>query len=222
MKIRRARYLEAFQDPEGPIRADLVPYSEFFFEPIYQQMRQQLLAWRMEQANELGADAVRVVLVAPHGNLALWNSLPTPTWVELARQSQLGVADAFGAVLRRPERLVWLDSGSLVDPESPLSDEFKRRYTHLGEGPPVRRLKEPDGEDVEGALKNAQATLERVGGDGSVLRRLLGAGSIRLGQLDRTTRAELVANANELAELARLFRSGPLSEADDAMRLSSD
>ena len=95
--------------PKGPIRSDVIDYSSFFFEPMYQQMRQQLLAWRMEQAHELGAEKVRVLLVAPAGNSAFWSSLPTPSWRGLADGNALGMAQAFKSVLRRPDRFAYLD-----------------------------------------------------------------------------------------------------------------
>ena len=108
-------------------------------------MRQQLLAWRMEQAKELGADVVRVLLVAPRGNEAFWSSLPGEPWHTLAASSPLGVAEAFRSVLRRPDRFAWLDSATLVGEDSPLSKEFKARYSHLGAGAELAMEPPPSG-----------------------------------------------------------------------------
>ena len=114
MKVRHNRYAGTIRDPQGPIRSDAIPFEALFFEPMYQQMRQQLLAWRMEQANELGADVVRVLLVAPRGNEAFWSSLPGEPWHAPRSIEPLGVAEAFRSVLRRPTA----SPGSTVPPSS--------------------------------------------------------------------------------------------------------
>jgi hypothetical protein len=219
---RRERYIKAFSDPEGPIRGDLFDYEEYFFEPIYQLFRQQLLAWRMEQAHELGADIVRVVLVAPGANSAFWDSLPTVGWRELAGGDPFGVVKAFASVLRRPDRFCYLDSATLVDQSSPLGDDFKARYGHLGStiGLPKTELSAthgPDGGAVEAALARTDSFLMRVSGEGSVLRNVIDAGPEFLNSLDPATRSELVARASELVELAKRFRAAPLFAALTAL-----
>ena len=66
---RRARYEGLLADPEGPIDSSLVSYEETLFEPFYQFMRQQLLAWRMQvEQSEGGADQVRVLHLSPRAN----------------------------------------------------------------------------------------------------------------------------------------------------------
>jgi hypothetical protein len=213
MLVRHNRYGGAIRDPNGPIRSDVVPFEGLFFEPMYQQMRQQLLAWRMEQAKELGADVVRVVLVAPRGNEAFWSSLPGEQWLELAGASPLGVAEAFRSVLRRPDRFAWLDSATLVGEESPLSEEFKARYRHLGEGAGIALLPTPSGAEVSAALDRAIIVLSRVSGEGSVLRRLREYEVEAVDSLHASTRSELLSAATELTELARRLRAGPLNDA---------
>ncbi|MEQ9145444.1 MAG: hypothetical protein RLO08_13915 [Parvibaculaceae bacterium] len=69
---RRLRYTDKLFAPEGPIRADAdVTLDDFFYEPLYQLVRQQMLAWRMERAREDGADRVTVLHLSPAGNRTL-------------------------------------------------------------------------------------------------------------------------------------------------------
>jgi hypothetical protein len=50
------RYQDKTFEPDGPIRSDLgLKVEDFFWEPFYQLVRQQMLAWRMQQARESGA-----------------------------------------------------------------------------------------------------------------------------------------------------------------------
>ncbi|MGQ7793029.1 PGN_0703 family putative restriction endonuclease [Faunimonas sp. B44] len=69
---RIARYTDKAFAPNGPIRNDLgLKLEDFFYEPFYQLLRQQMLAWRMQRAQEDGATRVRVLHISPAGNLAL-------------------------------------------------------------------------------------------------------------------------------------------------------
>jgi hypothetical protein len=68
-KTRRRRYEELFNAPESPFDGQKVSYDETLYEPFYQFMRQQLLAWRMEAKGlEHGADRVRVLHLSPSAN----------------------------------------------------------------------------------------------------------------------------------------------------------
>lgn len=99
---RRARYADIAFAPEGPIRADLgLTLDDFFWEPFYQLLRQQTLALRMERAREDDAERVRVLHVAPAGNLAL-RKVTAPA---LARLGPDALA-AFRAAMVRPNDLV--------------------------------------------------------------------------------------------------------------------
>ncbi|MDW9689386.1 hypothetical protein GOB50_31010 [Sinorhizobium meliloti] len=69
---RLKRYEELAFYPDGPIRADLdLTLEDFFWEPFYQLLRQQMLAFQMEKAQEDGANVVRVLHLSPAGNSAL-------------------------------------------------------------------------------------------------------------------------------------------------------
>jgi hypothetical protein len=71
---RIARYENIAFDPDGPVRADLdLKLEELFYEPFYQLLRQQMLAFRMQRARECDADLVRVLHIAPNGNETLKN-----------------------------------------------------------------------------------------------------------------------------------------------------
>jgi hypothetical protein len=63
---RALRYADKLFAPNGPIRADLdLTLEDFFWEPFYQLLRQQMLAWRMALAKEDGAHRVRVLHISP-------------------------------------------------------------------------------------------------------------------------------------------------------------
>ncbi len=94
---RRAIYRWLYEDPCCPLDQSLIPsFDDLFYEPFYQLMRQQFLAWRMELARELGADIVSVLHVAPLANgdfravtspaLRSLGVSPTVIWPRLLRQ----------------------------------------------------------------------------------------------------------------------------------------
>jgi hypothetical protein len=71
-KTRTGRYASLAFAPNGPLRADLgLELKDFFYEPFYQLLRQQILAWRMQEGREDGAERVRVLHIAPAANRAL-------------------------------------------------------------------------------------------------------------------------------------------------------
>jgi hypothetical protein len=138
--LRAARYRPVWDDPAGPLRRDRIPYTDLFVEPFYQLMRLQMLAWRMERAGELGASAVRLVVVAPAANLALAESWSRPThrMVEHAGLTPPAtVWETWRLVLADADRFAVVDSATLVTPEAPTSAEWRDRYGHLA-APPRR------------------------------------------------------------------------------------
>ncbi|MGG5819349.1 PGN_0703 family putative restriction endonuclease [Falsiroseomonas sp. HW251] len=71
-EVRVSRYKNIAFAPAGPIRADCgLAVHDFFWEPFYQFMRQQMLAFRMQAAREDGAERVRVLHISPSANRAL-------------------------------------------------------------------------------------------------------------------------------------------------------
>lgn len=66
---RTTIYEPLFKRHDCPINKDLLPnFDALFYEPFYQLMRQQFLAHEMERAQELGADIVCVLHIAPDHN----------------------------------------------------------------------------------------------------------------------------------------------------------
>ncbi|UTP41730.1 hypothetical protein M9M90_20755 (plasmid) [Phenylobacterium sp. LH3H17] len=71
-EVRADRYRELMFAPNGPIRDDLnLKLEDFFWEPFYQLLRQQMLAFQMEKAREAGTESVRVLHISPAGNRRL-------------------------------------------------------------------------------------------------------------------------------------------------------
>ncbi len=69
---RKQRYSDKAFAPNGPMRADLgLKLEDFFWEPLYQLLREQMLAWQMERAKENGAERVSVLHISPAANTAL-------------------------------------------------------------------------------------------------------------------------------------------------------
>lgn len=120
---RRDRYFSALSAPDSPVRADLVPFDDLLDEPLYQLMRQQLLAHELEKARAFGADRVRVIHVLPSANDDYQASLHRNSTKELGDS----VSTVWQALLRRPDRFVSVDSAVFLDPGI-TSAEYVARY----------------------------------------------------------------------------------------------
>ena len=107
------------------MRTDVIPYADLFVEPFYQLMRHQLLAHAMERSEELGADTVKVLHVAPATNTEL--QLARTRYSHPAAGATLYTA--WRTMLRRPDRFVTLDSARLATPTI-TSEEYVARYAH--------------------------------------------------------------------------------------------
>jgi len=133
---RTRRYENLVFPPDGPIRNELgVRLGDFFYEPFYQLLRQQMLAFQMQRAKEDGADRVRVLHIAPAANLAL-RKVTSPT---LTRFGDDAFA-VFQSLLSLPEDFVSRSTESLFGPF--MSDTkvangwaayLARRYVFLGD-----------------------------------------------------------------------------------------
>ena len=88
----------------------VVPIEELLYEPLYQLMRQRLLADRMVRCNELGVSKAKVIAVVPEENTAYRNRLTSP---ELAKRfpDWKTVSDLFRATLKDPD-----DAYSIICP----------------------------------------------------------------------------------------------------------
>ncbi len=122
--VRRRRYQSAVNDPEGPIRADVLAFEHLLDEPFYQLVRQQLLAHALERDRAEGADRVRVVHLSPAGNLAYQSSLAR------AEHRALGstVGEVWQQLLRAKDRFTAVDSALFLDPAI-TSAEYALRYS---------------------------------------------------------------------------------------------
>jgi hypothetical protein len=120
---RRKRYEPALRASNGPVRAEVLDFEDLLDEPLYQLMRQQLLAHELERDRAHGAEVVRVVHVHPTANVGYQQSLKRPS--QLAVGST--VSEVWSKLLRRSDRFTSVDNALFLDP-SITSAEYVRRY----------------------------------------------------------------------------------------------
>lgn len=126
-ETRDGRYRHLFDDPDGPLDHELIPYDDFYVEPVYQLLRLSLLASQLEKNG--AADIVRLLYCAPARNAELWRSLNRPSHREASPDGNLGTL--WQKMQRRPDRFQLFDTAQLVAPDAPTSTEFKARYGHI-------------------------------------------------------------------------------------------
>jgi hypothetical protein len=119
-------YKPLFLRNDCPLRKDILPsFGSLFFEPFYQFMRQQFLAHEMERAQELRADTVSVMHIAPNHNgdfarvtspeLLRLGETAVKVWRKLAgtngRFISVSTEQLFGSLCaeRLPDMRDWLD-----------------------------------------------------------------------------------------------------------------
>jgi hypothetical protein len=127
--VRELRYRTWFEADDGPLDRDVVPYEAVFVEPLYQLVRQQLLAWRIERSDTDTAQAVRVLHIAPSSNEGYWRSLDRHTH-RLVGES---VRDVWQRMLREDyrDRFHSVDSARFTDEGLALTSEsYRDRYRH--------------------------------------------------------------------------------------------
>jgi len=126
--VRELRYGAWYDAKDGPLDPTVVPYELIFVEPLYQLVRQQLLAWRIEQAGLY--DRVRVVHISPFTNREYGESLDRHKH-RLAGET---VSDVWKRMLREShrDRFLSLDSAMFTDPGRNLaSTAYRSRYGHV-------------------------------------------------------------------------------------------
>jgi hypothetical protein len=126
---RIGRYGADYANSDGPIRSELIDIEWMLDEPFYQLMRQQLLAWRLEQDGAEGAEVVRVLHVLPPQNRAYQESLVRPQHKELGSS----VTEVWATLLRTPDRFTHVDPAVFLD-ESVTSWDYVDRYSPTGTG----------------------------------------------------------------------------------------
>jgi hypothetical protein len=130
---RLKRYEKLAFYPDGPIRADLgLALEDFFWEPFYQLIRQQMLVFQMEKARENGADIVRVLHLSPAGNSAL-KAVTAPK----LREYGSDFAAVWQKLLQFPDRFKSLDISSAFEPilqvdgQTEWAAYVRARYSNL-------------------------------------------------------------------------------------------
>lgn len=133
-QTRICRYQHLVFAPDGPVR--ILPdlrLEDFFYEPFYQLLRQQMLAYQMEKAREQGTDRVRVLHIAPSGNLAV-RRVTSPALKHFGDDA----FEVFRSLLVRPEGFISRSTETLFRPLlSGVSDPddwityITRRYLFL-------------------------------------------------------------------------------------------
>jgi hypothetical protein len=123
--IRLARYRGLWDADGCPVRRDLIPYDDLFVEPFYQLIRQQLLASRMTNAREQGAERVRVGHVAPGANDGLRASLSRDSH----RAAGSDVLEIWQRMVIEPGAFISIDSRRFCDASLAFtSAEYRARY----------------------------------------------------------------------------------------------
>ena len=109
---RIRRYKDKAFAPAGPLKPELgLAVEELFWEPVYQMFRQQMLAWRMQEAGEDGADRVSVLHISPRANCALHKVTPP-----VLKSYGDDVFMAFRTLLVRPEDFGSVSTEDLFGP----------------------------------------------------------------------------------------------------------
>lgn len=122
--VRFGRYGAAVADPAGPVRGDVLSFEHLLDEPVYQLVRQQLLAHALEMAGAEGASRVRVLHVLPTANDAYQQSLAHPEHRALGSS----VSGVWRQLIRHQDRFVSVDSALFLDPEI-TSREYRLRHS---------------------------------------------------------------------------------------------
>lgn len=120
---RLSRYEQALRHAESPIDVDGIELTDLFHEPIYQLVRQQLLASELERDGEVDAERVTVVHVLSPDNTAYQSSYVAPA----IRGRGVTTSEVWSSLLRVPDRFVPLDPVVFLDPAI-TSDEYVLRY----------------------------------------------------------------------------------------------
>jgi len=137
---RTRRYESLMFAPGGPIRADAgVDLDDMLWEPLYQLLRQQMLACYMQAAGERGVSRVRVLHISPKANAAL-KRVTSPG----LRGRGDDVFAVFRSLLVRPDDFIARSTESLfgpivadvlaADPGDPWAGYLNRRYAFMADG----------------------------------------------------------------------------------------
>lgn len=102
-------YRWLFEQPDCPINKTRLPgFEALFFEPFYQFMRQQLLAYETEKVHELGADIVSLLHISPAHNLD-FRTITSPR----LESRGLSATDVWKTLVTLPGRFISISTESL-------------------------------------------------------------------------------------------------------------
>lgn len=101
-QTRVKRYRDLAFAPNGPVRSNVgLELTDFFYEPFYQMLRQQMLAWHVQQDAESGIDRARVLHLSPSGNRDL-HEVTSPHMKRFGNDA----FDVFKSFLIRPDDFI--------------------------------------------------------------------------------------------------------------------
>jgi hypothetical protein len=136
-KTRIDRYGGLVFSPDGPIKADLgLSLTDFFYEPFYQLLRQQMLAFQLQKIQQDSVSRVRVLHISPAGNRAL-HRVTAPS----LRRFGDDAFEVFRRLLVQPSDFITWNTETLFRPllnVAPSDDSWasylKSRYEFLADG----------------------------------------------------------------------------------------
>lgn len=121
---RKRRYMKLLTEPRSPIHHSKVPFKELLQDPIYQLMRQQLLARQLEKSGaHNNVSRVIVLHVDSVGNAAYQRSV----YGDKTRRLGSTVHEVWSQLLRSQSRFKQVDSSVFLNPEI-TSAEYASRY----------------------------------------------------------------------------------------------
>ena len=121
---RGRRYKKLLAEPGSPIDLSKVPFKELLQDPIYQLMRQQLLARQLEKSGAHNkVDRVIVLHIDSEGNTAYQKSVFGKKTLKLGTT----VHEVWSQILISKSRFMQVDSSIFLDPKI-TSSEYAMRY----------------------------------------------------------------------------------------------
>jgi hypothetical protein len=127
LEERKRRYQPALSRTDSPVDIADLPLGDLFHEPIYQLVRQQLLARELERDPSVDADVVRVVHVLSRDNSGYSRSYVAPS----LRPRGATVSAVWESLLRTPDKFVPVDPEIFLDP-AVTSPAYVDRYGDHG------------------------------------------------------------------------------------------